>query len=550
MSTIVLKRAAFLLVAAVALSGCANRSLAGKSAGAKFGEYPVTVGAGFFFDDFSYESASSGAVSANGWDIRTVDGAPGVPGAKWESGNIDFIEDGETKGNRLLRLTARTDGSPEGTSHAEIAQQRKFYEGTYAARIYFSDAPKVGPDGDPLVETFFTITPLNYPMEETYGEIDFEYLPNSGWDVREPTLFLTTWETYQADPWKPVNSQKSVKQSLEGWHTFVVTVGGAKVKYFMDGTPLAVHGNDVYPETPMSINFNLWFIEELKARAGEDAKQESVYEQKVDWVYYAGNQALDATRIEADVKALREAGTARLDTVPEWKPDAAETSSPETATVKRPAAVDISKAPAVKIDGKLDEWKSAPVFAIDAKDQVVYEASEGSWNGTGDLSSLIYAGWTERGLYVAADVRDDRIVQNWTGDEMWQGDYVEIELDANLGLDYDSGEMSEDDYHLGLSPGNFGSVPAGIHFWSGLVSEELKKKIELKTAKTPKGYSIEAFFPAEVFGIPMVAGGEFGVNVNPSDCDDPEKIQKQMMSFTPERRYNDPTSFCAATCVE
>jgi hypothetical protein len=34
------------------------------------------------------------------------------------------------------------------------------------------------------------------------------------------------------------------------------------VHYFLDGAPLATHGEPYYPEDLMSINFNLWFIRE------------------------------------------------------------------------------------------------------------------------------------------------------------------------------------------------------------------------------------------------------------------------------------------------
>jgi len=41
-----------------------------------------------------------------------------------------------------------------------------------------------GPDGDQIVETFYTISQMDEP---SYSEADFEYLPNGGWGQEGPT---------------------------------------------------------------------------------------------------------------------------------------------------------------------------------------------------------------------------------------------------------------------------------------------------------------------------------------------------------------------------
>ena len=99
-------------------------------------------------------------------------------------------------------------------------------------------------------------------MDPDYSEIDFEYLPNGGWGRTEPTMRGTTWETFQAEPMIDDNITGKMAGSLAGWHTLVAQVAAGRVRYFVDGAPLADHGDKFYPEVPMSINFNLWFIEE------------------------------------------------------------------------------------------------------------------------------------------------------------------------------------------------------------------------------------------------------------------------------------------------
>ena len=79
------------------------------------------------------------------------------------------------------------------TTQTQICHQRKYLEGTYAARVRFTDSPVSGPGGDQIVESFYTISPLKAPMDLDYSELDFEYLPNGGWGIDGPTLYATTW---------------------------------------------------------------------------------------------------------------------------------------------------------------------------------------------------------------------------------------------------------------------------------------------------------------------------------------------------------------------
>lgn len=139
------------------------------------------------FDDFSYDTPQE--MQANGWIIREKAGWPGVPGASFLRDNVSFQDDPDQPGNRLLEMTSFTDGTVEGTAQTQFCHERKYLEGTYAARIHFSDAPLSGPDGDQVVETFYMISPYVKPNDPDYSEMDNEYLPNGGWGHGETTFF-------------------------------------------------------------------------------------------------------------------------------------------------------------------------------------------------------------------------------------------------------------------------------------------------------------------------------------------------------------------------
>ncbi|HKU13796.1 MAG TPA: glycoside hydrolase family 16 protein [Steroidobacteraceae bacterium] len=264
------------------------------------------------FDDFSYRSLE--AFRGNGWIARTAVGWPGIAGATW-SDNVSFVDDPAGAGNRLVRMTASTDGTT--TRQAQLCHQRKYLEGTYAARVRFSDGPVSGPDGDQIVETFYTIAPLKAPLDPDYSEQDFEYLPNGGWGGGDLTLHTTTWETFRPEPeWLQVSTSNARRGSLDGWHTLVLQIANHEVRYFLDGAPLATHGEPYYPEDHMSINFNLWFI-----REGLIASREPrVYTEDVDWVLHAAGSVLSPGEVQQQVAALRKAGVAFRDTVPAMQP--------------------------------------------------------------------------------------------------------------------------------------------------------------------------------------------------------------------------------------
>ena len=263
------------------------------------------------FDDFSYTNQKE--LKKHGWIVRTAPGWPGVPGATWSERGVTFLKDQKDARNLILRMTSSTDGPNANTTQTQICHQRKYLEGTYAARVRFTDSPVSGPPGDQIVQSFYTISPLKAPMDLDYSELDYEYLPNGGWGIAGPTLYSTTWETFSPEPnWKKDNVFQNVGGSQAGWHTLITQVAGGKVKYFVDGKLFAEHGRDYYPEDTMSINFNLWFIKDGMVNVA-GARQ---YQEDIDWVFHEAKSALTPVEVEERVKNLRRDSVKFRDTVP------------------------------------------------------------------------------------------------------------------------------------------------------------------------------------------------------------------------------------------
>ena len=276
---------------------------------------PTKSSTQLLFDDFSYSNKSQ--LKKHGWIIRTAAGWPGVPGATWSEGGVSLQADADRRGNRFVRMTSSTDGTPANTNQTQICHQRKYFEGTYAARVRFTDVALAGPSGDQIVQSFYTIAPLKAPMDPDYSELDFEYLPNGGWGIAGPTLYATTWETFSPEPnWKKDNVFQTSNGSQAGWHTLVTQVADQKVRYFVDGKLFAEHGGNYYPEDTMSINFNLWFIRDGMIKTNEVRQ----YYEDIDWVFFQANVGLRPEEVEAAVTNLQKKRIRFRDTVPAKSP--------------------------------------------------------------------------------------------------------------------------------------------------------------------------------------------------------------------------------------
>ncbi|MES2947227.1 MAG: glycoside hydrolase family 16 protein [Pseudomonadota bacterium] len=275
---------------------------------------------GLFFDDFSHTDLQ--ALGTQGWTVRSAAGHPGIAGAQWGPASIALVKDPQSPANQFLRLRASTDGTPAGTTQAQICHSRKYFEGTYAARIRFSDEPVAGEDGDVVVQTFYLVSPLKHDFDPEFSEVDWEYLPNGGWGDPTTRLYGITWQTVRIEPWQAHNQAHQEKRSVAGWHTLMLQVKDGKTRHWLNGVPVAEHGGRNYPVVPMSINFNLWFSPGGLLPVSNNSR---IYEQDVDWVFHAKDQLLTPAQVDAQVGALRKNSQSFIDHVVPGTPPMAST---------------------------------------------------------------------------------------------------------------------------------------------------------------------------------------------------------------------------------
>ncbi len=232
-------------------------------------------------------------------------------------------------------------------------------------------------------------------------------------------------------------------------------------------------------------------------------------------------------------------------------------------TKERPKAaytiVSVEKKDKAAIDGTLNGWDLSESYLLDKKEDVIFGA--GTWGGKEDYSAGIYSQWDAQNLYFAFKITDDKLVQQWTGENMWQGDHIEMWLDADLLGDYNEAVNSADDFQFGFSPGDFSAIRPEVYIWTPALEEPYKELIDVKAVKTADGYIIEARIPFKVLysdlekmaraspeeskSLPkrFSKGMKLGISVDPSDTDSAAAPQKLLMSTSRNRVWGDPTTF-------
>lgn len=181
---------------------------------------------------------------------------------------------------------------------------KNLFTGTFAARVYLSDKPTSGRNGDHVVQTFFPISPSD--SSANYSELDHEYLPNGGWGSVGPQLDNVSW--YKADPPDRVNH--TLKQRLEGWHIMMITAVDGKVTYSLDGKELFTSSGKYVPREKMDVHFSNWFID-LPFTGGP-----RTWGMKINWFYYKADEAVSQADVQKTVDGFYSAGTNYINTVP------------------------------------------------------------------------------------------------------------------------------------------------------------------------------------------------------------------------------------------
>lgn len=213
------------------------------------------------------------------------------------------------------------------------------------------------------------------------------------------------------------------------------------------------------------------------------------------------------------------------------------------------------------IDGNIGDWDKTYPVSLDNLEQVV-DYGKTVWRGVNDYSLKAYAMWDESNVYFAFDVTDDKPVQDKVGQDIWEGDHIELWFDSDLIEDYNDAVNSDDDFQFGFSPGNFSLLPPETFIFAPEQdsSSDWQNNIEIASIRKDNGYTIEVKISIEMFkeiltksllfdnigsnkAICFKEGMMFGFLIDGSDTDNLTMPQKLLISSSKERIWGDPTTF-------
>jgi hypothetical protein len=234
---------------------------------------------------------------------------------------------------------------------------------------------------------------------------------------------------------------------------------------------------------------------------------------------------------------------------PDDAPTPTELALAPTATLGAPVAgsnVDAGRAVAPPlIDGDLTEWAGP---AVDSAFQVY---SVEGWDGSDDLEASWQLNWDAENLYLAVSVTDDIHVQTQTGNQIFLGDHVDLQIDSDREGDY-APAVSPDDFQINLSPGDFAGLPPSAFRFQGNSAGSMVDApghgMVVTARQAGQGYTLEAAIPWRDLNVTPQPGMVLGVALNVSDNDTPgTAVQEVMKSHVPTRRFADPTSWGTLT---
>jgi len=201
-----------------------------------------------------------------------------------------------------------------------------------------------------------------------------------------------------------------------------------------------------------------------------------------------------------------------------------------------PLILDCLKGTPGSIDGNLDDWnlKSMTPAVLDTKEQIFSGVAPGaaSWDGPQDSSGKFYLMWDDKNVYVGVVMKDDKIVTNKSGGDIWNADAVEVFFTLPQAA---ATHVGTEHYQYGL---NAKSMKWN---WCNMEGAGQKEPDYVQTAstETADGYIIEAAINySNMKSLNFQAGEVLGFH---AVFDDTDTVDREMQMTWTSREAHDQT---------
>lgn len=104
------------------------------------------------------------------------------------------------------------------------------------------------------------------------------------------------------------------------------------------------------------------------------------------------------------------------------------------------------------LDGDLSDWRGMAVVPIRHVTDIAHRQKNHSWNGPADCSVVVFCGWHADGLFLAGNILDDDVQNEYTGDRLYEQDCMEIFIDGRVGDSFMRSPYCKGTYHIFIRP--------------------------------------------------------------------------------------------------
>lgn len=206
------------------------------------------------------------------------------------------------------------------------------------------------------------------------------------------------------------------------------------------------------------------------------------------------------------------------------------------AQVQEPVRViPLKPDPPIAVDGNLDEWATVP-GAIEVRGKEHATHNDSTWRGPEDLGATVRLAWRNEGLFLAADITDDLVLQMQRDEKLYQGDHVEWFIDVTPDSEPTRSSFGKGQFQFAFSPGNFKTtgdplVDIKPEMYCYKPKGMAMTGVKYTALRTPTGWLMEAMVPFSLLGITPAANLPLGCEVAISDSDSTEPAQETYMTI-------------------
>ena len=185
------------------------------------------------------------------------------------------------------------------------------------------------------------------------------------------------------------------------------------------------------------------------------------------------------------------------------------------------------------LDGILDEWGGADMAVVDAAEQV-FSGGE-TWADSADCSATFYVMWDDTNIYLAVDAKDDKVVTEQEGGNIWMNDCAEVFFAT-------TNAVAGHDEHY-----QYGITPDGSKWnWCNIDGNGNTEPdyLQLATSETGDGYVMEAAIEyAQMASLDFSPNAVIGFHPVLDDADGDGSARDLQITWTGLEAHDQSTGF-------